>query len=90
MIYIASDLQNNTDVDYTQNFVHAQRLVGVIVHVIYFYSPDAKSNSDKEHSWCTYLKSSGASEVIFSDPVASPLLSDVFDQDLTVASTSCP
>src|SRR5487761_2554213 len=81
MIYIASDLENNTDVDYTQNFVKAHSLAGVIVHVIYFYSQDAGRNYEKEHAWCPYLKSAGASNVLFSDPGQSGTLTDMFDHD---------
>jgi len=36
MLYIASDMKNNTQVDATKNFAQEHKLAGVIVHVIYF------------------------------------------------------
>lgn len=89
MIYIASDLENNSNVDYTQNFVSAHSLDGVVVHVIYFVSSSASSDQKKRAMWCPYLKAAGASAVIFSDPTASPTLSDVFDKDMLVGNQPC-
>lgn len=89
LIYIASDLENNTDVDYTQSFVTSQGLKGAIVHVIYFVSPNATSAQQKRAQWCPFLKKAGATSVLFSDPTASPTLSDVFNKDVTVSSLPC-
>ncbi len=89
LIYIASDLENNTDVDYTQSFVQSHGLAGVIVHVIYFVSPSASRDQQKRAKWCPFLKSAGASVVLFSDPTASPTLSDVFNKDLATPPQSC-
>lgn len=89
LLYIASDLENNTDVDYTQNFVTSHALQGVIVHVIYFYSQNAARDQQKRSNWCPYLQSAGASAVFFSDPASSSILSDVFDKDLTASTSSC-
>jgi hypothetical protein len=86
MVYIASDLENNTDVDYTQNFVTSKALNGAIVHVIYFVSPSAKRDQEKRALWCPFLKSAGAKTVLFSDPTSSPTLADVFNTDLTATS----
>jgi hypothetical protein len=89
MIYIASDLENNTDVDYTQSFVSKHELAGAIVHVIYFVSPNATRDQQKRTQWCSLLKAAGASTVLFSDPGASAALTNVFDADLQSHSTAC-
>jgi hypothetical protein len=89
LIYVASDLENNTDVDYTQSFVQSHSLAGVIVHVIYFVSPSAARDQQKRAKWCPFLKSAGASAVLFSDPTASPTLADVFNKDLAIPANSC-
>ncbi len=89
MLYIASDLENNTDVDYTQNFVKEQELKDVVVHVIYFFSSNAARDQVKRSRWCPYLKSAGASMVIFSDPVEPLQNKDMFDVDLTSPTPSC-
>ncbi|MEO7003684.1 MAG: hypothetical protein ABI068_17790 [Ktedonobacterales bacterium] len=91
LLYIASDLENNTDVDYTQTFVKAHRLQGVIVHVIYFSNASAGLDQQKLARWCPYLQAAGASAVFFSDPAATTILSNVFDHYLTppVSAQSC-
>ena len=89
LIYIASDLENNTDVDYTQGFVTSHGLAGVVVHVIYFVSPSAARDQQKRAKWCPFLKSAGAKAVLFSDPTASPTLSDVFTKDRAVPEQGC-
>jgi hypothetical protein len=89
MIYIASDLDNNTDVDYTQNFVTEHSLAGAIVHVIYFVSPSAASDQQKRAQWCPLLKAAGAKTVLFSDPNSSQTLSDIFDKDLATPAQTC-
>lgn len=87
MIYIASDLENNTDVDYTQDFVTSHELSGVIVHIIYFYSATASRDQQKRSQWCSYLAAGGAKAVFFSDPAVP--LSDLFDVDLNAKSLPC-
>ena len=89
LIYIASDLENNTDVDYTQSFVSSHGLAGVIVHVIYLVSPSATRDHEKRAQWCPFLKSAGATAVLFSDPTSSPTLTNVFNKDLAVQSQPC-
>lgn len=87
MLYIASDLENNTDVDYTQNFVKSRGLNGAIVHVIFFYSKNAARDQEKRSQWCPYLKDAGATTVIFSEPVTP--LQDMFDNDLKNPVSAC-
>lgn len=87
MIYIASDLENNTDVDYTQNFVTTHALRGAIIHVIYFFSANAGRDQEKRSRWCSYLKSAGATTIVFSDPAAP--LQDIFDTDLKASASAC-
>jgi hypothetical protein len=89
LIYIASDLENNTDVDYTRGFVTSHGLSGVVIHVIYFVSPSASRDQQKRKQWCPFLKSAGAKAVLFSDPTASPTLSDVFTKDRAVPDQAC-
>lgn len=89
MIYIASDLENNTDVDYTQSFVKERGLEGAIVHVIFFVSPSATRDQQKRAQWCPLLKAAGAKAVVFSDPTSSPTLSDMFSTDLTLPAQAC-
>ncbi len=88
MLYIASDMQNNTNVDATKNFAKDHKLSGVIVHVIYFYSPFASENQQKITYWCGLLTSAGAQTVIFSDPEMA-FNGNLFDIDLAAASQSC-
>jgi hypothetical protein len=87
MMYIASDLENNTDVDYTQDFVTSHALSGVIVHMIYFYSDNAARDQQKRAQWCPYLEAAGAKAVYFSDPAVP--LSDLFDTDLNAKALPC-
>jgi hypothetical protein len=87
IIYIASDLENNTDVDYTQSFVTSHGLAGAIVHVIFFFSSSAARNHQKEANWCLYLKAAGASRVLFSDPAVP--LPNLFNTDLAAPLQSC-
>lgn len=89
LIYIASDLENNTDVDYTQSFVKDRSLADAIVHVIFFVSPSAARDQQKRAEWCPLLKAAGAKAVLFSDPNSSPTLSDIFDTDLATPGQSC-
>lgn len=89
LLYIASDLENNTNVDYTQNFVTQRGLAGAIVHVIYFYSTNAARDQQKRALWCPYVTSAGARAVLFSDPGSSQTLSDVFDKDLQPPAFNC-
>jgi hypothetical protein len=89
MIYIASDLENNTDVDYTQSFVTSKSLSDVIVHIIYFVSSSAGRDHEKRAQWCPFLKSAGAKAVIFSDPTVSPTLSNVFTKDQAIPALTC-
>lgn len=88
MLYIASDLGNNTDVDYTQNFVKDHALSGAIVHMIYFYSPSASAGQQTRTSWCNLLTSAGAKSVQFSDP-AVQFNGNLFDLDLQAATQPC-
>jgi hypothetical protein len=89
MIYIASDLENNTDVDYTQSFVTDHRLAGVVVHVIYFYNTSASEAQQKQTQWCHYLKAAGATAVSFTDPGVALIGTDMIDHDLAAPSLPC-
>lgn len=88
MLYIASDMRNNTEVDATQNFAKDHRLSGVIVHVIFFYSPTAAANEQKSTYWCRLLTSAGATTVLFSDPKMQ-FNGNLFDTDLAAAAQPC-
>jgi len=87
LIYVASDMENNTDVDYTANLVTSHALAGAIVHVIYFYSKDAAHAAAKRSQWCPFLQAAGAKNVLFSDP-ATPL-TNTFDADLAAKTQTC-
>jgi hypothetical protein len=90
MIYIASDMENTTDIDYTASFVKDQSLAGVIVHVIFFYSPSASRDQQKRAQWCPLLTAAGAKVVIFHDPAQALGGTDMFDTDLATPSQPCP
>jgi hypothetical protein len=90
MIYIASDLENNTNIDYTTGLVKNHSLEGVVVHVIYFFSTSAARDQQKRAQWCPLLTAAGAKTVLFHDPAQALAGTDMFDSDLTVSSQPCP
>lgn len=87
LLYIASDLENNTDVDYSQTFVTQHQLSGAVVHVIYFYSATAARDQQKRALWCPYFKAAGATTVTFDLP--GQHFNDLFDTDLQPHASYC-
>lgn len=77
-LIIASDMQNNTNVDYTKDFESSQALKGVNVHVIYYYCQAAGSCQDLASKWTGVFKGSGAASVQFDDPAQSDALTNLF------------
>lgn len=90
LLYIASDFENNTDIDYTKELVTSHELSGVVIHAIFYYSENAVHAQEKINQWCPFLKAAGAKAVIFDDPSKSLSISntDLFSEDAT-PSHSC-
>jgi hypothetical protein len=70
-LIIASDMQNNTGVDYTADFESSQALKGVAIRVIFYVCQNAGSCQSLEDSWKQIFTGSGASSVTFDDPSQS-------------------
>jgi hypothetical protein len=77
-LIIASDMDNNTGVDYTADFTASQALKGVNVRVIFYYCQAAGQCQDRANSWTPILNSAGAASVIFDDPAQSQALPALF------------
>jgi hypothetical protein len=77
-LVIASDMENNTSVDYTADFQRARALDGVQVAVIYYYCANANSCQGKTAQWQNIFTSSGAASVKFTDPAQSKPLKNLF------------
>lgn len=77
-LVIASDMQNNTNVDYTADFTSSKALKGVNVHVIYFYCQAAGSCQNLQARWTRIFTGSGAASVTFDDPAQSDSLPNLF------------
>jgi hypothetical protein len=77
-LVIASDMENNTSVDYTADFQSSQALKDVHVAVGYFYCSNARSCQSTTAQWQNIFTSSGAASVKFSDPVQSKTLKNLF------------
>jgi len=88
LLYIASDLENTTDVDFEQTLVAQRQLSGSIVHVIYFYSPTAAQDQAKRALWCPYFKAAGATSVTFDLP-GQIYSQDLFDSDRQPHQSQC-
>lgn len=89
MIYIASDLENNTSIDQTQALEASHGLNNAIVHVIFFYSDSATRHDEKVATWCNIFHSAGAKTVLFDDPSASLALTDLVNRDTISQPASC-
>jgi hypothetical protein len=77
-LIIDSDMQNNTNVDYTADFTSSKALNGVNVHVIYYYCQVAGSCQDLQAKWTRVFTGSGAASVKFDDPAQSDGLPNLF------------
>lgn len=77
-LIIASDMQNNTGVDYTSDFQSSKALKGTIVHVIYYACQNAGSCESVAASWTHIFTSSGAASVQFDDPAQSDAITNLF------------
>jgi hypothetical protein len=77
-LIIASDMDNNTNVDFTADFTSSQALKGVIVHVIFYYCQTAGTCQDRATMWQQIFRSSGAQSVRFDDPAQSQALGNLF------------
>ncbi|HEX3269513.1 MAG TPA: hypothetical protein VHR15_02610 [Ktedonobacterales bacterium] len=77
-LVIASDMENNTSVDYTADFQSSQALKDVHVAVVYFYCSNARSCQSTTAQWQNIFTSSGATSVKFSDPAQSKTLTNLF------------
>ncbi len=77
-LIIASDMDNNSSVDYTADFTASQALKGVDVHVIYYYCQEAGQCEDRRNSWTPILRGAGAASVTFDDPAQSQALPSLF------------
>jgi hypothetical protein len=78
-LIIASDMQNNTTVDYTSDFIAHQYLKGVHVNVIFFVCQNgAGACQDTQAQWTHVFTASGAQPVQFNDPSQSQTLGNLF------------
>jgi hypothetical protein len=78
-LIIASDMENNTNVDFTQDFAASQALKGVNVHVIFYACYNgAQQCQDKTAYWQGVFRSSGAASIRFDDPTQSLALTNLF------------
>jgi hypothetical protein len=78
-LIIASDMENNTSVDYTADFQSSQALKDVHVAVVYFYCSNARSCQSTTAQWQNIFTSSGAATVKFTDPAGSQSLTNLFE-----------
>jgi hypothetical protein len=67
---VASDLENNTSVDYTPGL----RLDGVKVVVIDLLCTSVPACEQKKAKWGSVFRAAGAASWIFSDPAATETL----------------
>jgi hypothetical protein len=77
-LVIASDMENNTSVDYTADFARAHALDGVNVAVVYYYCSNARSCQSTTAQWQNIFTGSGAASVKFTDPAGSKELRNLF------------
>jgi hypothetical protein len=77
-LIIASDMDNNSSVDYTPDFTASQALKGVNVHVIFYVCQAAGQCQDRESSWLPILRGAGAASIAFDDPAQSQALPSLF------------
>lgn len=77
-LIIASDMQNNTGVDYTADFTSSKALKGVAVHVIFYACQSAGACENLEATWKQVFTASGAASVQFDDPAQSQTITNLF------------
>jgi hypothetical protein len=78
-LIIASDMQNNTNIDYTSDFTAHQYLKGVIVNVIYYACQNGAGACESlQAQWTHTFTASGAKSVQFHDPAQSDALGNLF------------
>jgi hypothetical protein len=77
-LIIASDMQNNTNVDFTSDFAKAHALSGVIVKVIYYVCQTAGPCAQNAAYWTNVFRTSGAVSIRFYDAAQSNALSTLF------------
>jgi hypothetical protein len=77
-LIIASDMDNNSAVDYTADFTASQALKGATVRVIYYYCQAAGQCEDRANSWIPILRGAGAASITFNDPAQSQALPSLF------------
>jgi hypothetical protein len=78
VLIIASDMENNTNIDKTADFQQTRGLDGVSVAVVYFYCSNARGCQSTTSQWQNIFTSSGAASVKFSDPAQSKSLKNLF------------
>jgi hypothetical protein len=77
-LIIASDMENNTNVDFTSDFASSHALSGVNVHVIFYVCQSASTCGQKTATWQHVFKVSGAQSIRFDDPAQSQALTNLF------------
>lgn len=77
-LVIASDMQNNTSVDFTADFEKTHALSGVIVRVIYYVCQAAGACAQNAAYWTNVFRGSGATSIQFLDPAQSNALTKLF------------
>jgi hypothetical protein len=77
-LIIASDMENNTNVDYTTDFTRTRALDGVTVAVVYYYCADARTCQSKTAQWQGIFAAAGAASATFTDPAQSSVLNNLF------------
>ena len=79
-LIIASDMQNNTNVDYTSDFTSSKALKDVNVHVVYYDCENSGAGACQslQNKWTGVFNGSGAKSVQFNDPAQSEALGNLF------------
>ena len=79
-LIIASDMQNNTNVDYTSDFTSSKALKGVNVHVVFYDCENSGAGAcqNLQNQWTSVFNGSGAASVQFNDPAQSETLGNLF------------
>jgi hypothetical protein len=77
-LIIASDMENNTNVDFTADFAQTHALAGVTVLVVYFYCQNARACQATTAQWQRIFTNAGAASVTFADPAQSSALHHLF------------
>ncbi len=80
-LIIASDMENNTNVDFTQDFFSSHALKGIDVHVIYYPCEMGQGAGDCQQRaiyWRDVVNGSNAHSVRFDDPAQSQTITNLF------------